>query len=167
MTKYAIWDIDNCLADDKWRAHLIDWDKRGNERYDRYNSVMLHDEVCHREYFHFMCRFTTPVFFTGRTVKWEGYTREWLQDRLGVRDALLHMRENNDNATPAQVKREMLSKLYSPRSGEVSIVAAFDDIPAVVEMYRSFGIAACLLYINEDLSGTYKPRDLAPISNHA
>lgn len=167
--KYAIWDIDNCLADDKWRAHLIDFTKTGNARYEAYNAQMLGDPAHHLQEFRFMARLATPVFFTGRCEKWQAYTSKWLRDGTytdGSDWTHLYMRDNDDQSTPAELKRKMLERLIK-RVGVNNIVAAFDDIPAVIDMYRSYGIAGCVLQINSDFSGIYEPRDLAPISNHA
>lgn len=171
MTKYAIWDIDNCLADDKWRASLIDFSKHGNERYDAYNAKMHADAAHHLREFRFMCRFTTPVFFTGRGEKWRDATLAWLRAG-GYREACgdwyrLVMRADDDNATPAQLKHNMLIDLIHSGVRREDIIAAFDDIPAVVEMYQRHSIAGCVLQINSDFSGIYEPNDLAPISNHA
>lgn len=163
-TKYAIWDIDNCLADDYWRQPLIEWHKDGNARYDGYNAQMAHDAVVHKEHFEFMSRFTTPVFFTGRCVKWEQETRTWLR-KLGGHSPVLFMRGNDEDGSPALVKQRMLRAFRVQRNLPVSdIVAAFDDVPAVVAMYQASGIAACRLAIYDDLSGVYRGNDLQPVS---
>lgn len=165
-TKYTIWDIDNCLADDKWRAHLIDWDKEGNERYAIYNEQMLGDKLHHGAEFEFMSRFTTPVFFTGRCEAYKQKTLMWIKRHLGLDAPYMFMRANDDQSTPAALKYKMLMQCQRD-VGAGNIIAAFDDIPAIIDMYRANGIAACLLQINSDFSGIYEPRDLASVSTTA
>lgn len=167
LDKYVIWDIDNCLADDKWRAHLIERGKTGNERYDAYSAMMTEDSAYWIKEFQFMARFAQPVFFTGRVAKWQQDTRRWLEvwGYIGGRViAPLYMRDNDDSSTPAELKQKMLERLIL-RVGVENIIAAFDDIPAVIEMYEAHGVKGCLLQINTDHSGIYEPRDLAPVTN--
>lgn len=162
-TKYTLWDIDNCLADDRPRQHLIDWHLTGNARYDRYNAKMMEDELVHKVEFDFMCRFTTPVFLTGRVEKWENHTRHWLGEKLNVESPLLYMRADGDEGSPAAVKKYMLRGILA-RINLKQIVAGFDDVPAVVKMYQDCGISAAVLAIHTDLSKVYGPSDLAPLT---
>lgn len=166
MTKYAIWDIDNCLFDDKWRAPLIDWHLTGNARYRRYNDQMLADTAHHQAEFEFMCRFTTPVFFTGRCAEYKAKTLILLKRHFGQDAPYMFMRSDEDPSTPVALKHKMLMQCQRD-VGAGNIIAAFDDIPAIVDMYRANGIAGCVLQINSDFSGIYEPRDLAPISTTA
>jgi hypothetical protein len=148
--KIAIWDIDNCLADDRHRLHLIDWGKEGDERYLRYNQRMRLDPVAHQDVFNVMraigCR---PVFFTGRCEKFRIDTVGYLQEKLGVSFPEVHMRPNGTvGLTPAKLKERMLRDLLAVTSS-ADVVAAFDDLQSVVDMYRAYGIPGVLLKIAE------------------
>lgn len=170
LTKYALWDVDNCIADDKWRAHLIDWSKTGNDRYEVYNSQMFDDPACNLEHFEFMCGFTIPIFLTGRVDKWEFTTRSWMAHRGFLRlypKPTMLMRSITDRSKPADLKQAMLHRLFEMGIKREDIIAAFDDVPAIVEMYQAHGIPARVLRINDDFSGIYEPRDLSPVSTTA
>lgn len=149
--RIAIWDIDNCLADDRHRHHLIDWDKQGDERYRRYNREMLQDEPVHVAEFNVMRKIgCTPVFFTGRPEVFRVETTQWIREKLGVTFPVVEMRPNGTlGLTPADLKETMLRKWLreapGTRQGWVQLIAAFDDLPEVVEMYRSYGIPAVQL----------------------
>lgn len=157
--KFTIWDLDNCLADDQWRQRHVDWKKEGNERYNEYDQRMIYDEPRHLAEFAFMSRFTTPIFFTGRRERWASLTMHWLRQNLHQHTPLIYMRRDNEESKPHVVKERMLRELLA-RVTPIQIVAAFDDVPSIVEMYRRYNIAADRLYIHDDLSGVYQPADV-------
>lgn len=160
--KWSIWDLDNCLADDAWRQPMIDFTKEGGQRYEVYDAAMFNDRPAHVEEFNFMRRFTTPVVFTGRREKWRQLTERWLDKHFGF-VPMVFMRGDDDNGVPVQVKRDMLLRLLNDQRVPVfDIVGAFDDLPAVVQMYRQFSIPSCELAIHGDLLAAYTPADLQP-----
>jgi hypothetical protein len=162
-TKWSIWDLDNCLADDKWRQPLINFTVEGAERYREYDSQMLHDKPHHVTEFKFMQRFAQPVFFTGRRERWRALTTEWVQRHLAIEHPIVFMRPDDDEGTPVQVKRDMLCALLNMHRVPVfDIVGAFDDLPSIISMYHAFGIGACQLAIHHD-TGAYQPRDLTTL----
>lgn len=159
----TIWDIDNCVSDDKWRQERIDWTLHGDDRYRVYNDAAIYDAAVHVREFEFMRRLgAKPVFFSGRPEYMRTDSGVWAQNRLRVDmgDHRLYLRPTGTKGiSPRRIKEEMLLafRLEFP---DAKIIGAFDDIPAIVEMYRSYGIPAARLAINHDLSGAYEPADL-------
>lgn len=166
MTLYDIWDLDNCLADDAWRQDRIEWDKTGDDRYRKYNEGLGSDELCHRAEFALFRRMgSTPVFFTGRSEYLRAPTNHWINRNLASTGMtsypLMYMRPDNAKDTPRALKDKMLQCLFAEHLGFGSrIVAAFDDLPIVVQMYRDNNIPAVQLAIHADYSKAYKAEDL-------
>lgn len=163
MKRYSLWDMDNCLTDDAWRAKYIDWDKGGNERYSRYDSYMLEDkpvEQALRVWQVFLELGYTPIIFTGRREQWRSETEQWLRRNLHCIDPLIFMRRNGEEGTPVEVKSRMLQE-FSVSMGVLpsDIGGAFDDLPSIIAMYRSHGIPATVLRAH-DPHTTYSPKDL-------
>lgn len=160
---YTIWDIDNCLADDHWRQGTVDWHLKGDERYDRYNLEAVNDRLVHGDFFKlFVDMGASPIFITGRPEKHRGITQEWLHRTLGIVEPVMYMRPNGTvGVTPRALKEELLNRFWKDwmQPGD-RIIGAFDDLDAVVEMYRSNNIPAAKLCINADLSKVYEPADL-------
>lgn len=158
--KVAIWDIDNVLADDRHRLRLIDWSKEGDDRYRAYNAALSQDPVCHVKEFNLtLAMGCTPVFFTGRPEYARIETSIWLQRRLGLLNPIIYMRENGTvGLSPATLKARMLDKVFYWHR-DWRVVAAFDDLPAVIDMYRERGIDAVHLEIS-DHTAAYGPSDL-------
>jgi hypothetical protein len=166
--KYFICDIDNCFADDAHRIPLIDWHLRGDERYDRYNAKMGLDLPVHVGIYTGFAAIATPLFLTGRPQKWESETRGWLGLALGASErSFMLMRPNNTKGLPpAELKKQMLEHLLRgpvdlPDFSIENIIVAFDDVPAVIAMYRSFGIPAIQLQAHPP-EDAYEPEDLLP-----
>lgn len=166
MKLYTIWDIDNCLADDGWRQERIEWDKRGDERYRAYNAVLEGDAPQHFSEFHLYMKIgAEPVFFTGRSEYLREPTYRWLErhyKQFGLQPRpVMYMRPNGHSATPRDLKEAMLRKFFSEHLGFGNrIIAAFDDLPTVVQMYKSYNIPAAQLAVSLHLEGAYKPSDL-------
>lgn len=131
-------DLDNCIADDSWRIPRINWQKRDPlERYHDYHSLAAFDKLCNEDIlFGARAGVDQIVVFTARPTMYHAATEEWLR-RNNVPFKHLIMRNNNDNRPSLELKRTMLHwlpELYGVPWG--SIVAAYDDRPDVVEMYR-------------------------------
>lgn len=158
-----IWDIDNCLADDQWRQELVDWELKGDARYYRYNEQLCKDHAAHTREFELYRRLgAKPVFFTGRAEYLRKDTESWLELRLHLKPGTyrIFMRPNGtEGLTPRTLKERMLLEFLSSYP-HAKIIAAFDDIPAVVDMYRSYDVPAARLAIHSDLTGAYQPSDL-------
>lgn len=139
MTTYRILDLDNCLADDSWRIRTINWQKRGNPRYQEY---------------HLLCGFDSAhnlsltlgrhenILLTGRPNLVRGITKEWLE-RHHVSYAWLLMRNNSCEVSSVELKEQMLGWLdvhYDIQPFQIE--SAYDDHPAIVEMYARRGLNA-------------------------
>lgn len=164
---YVIWDIDNCLADDRHRLPLIDWHLKGNERYARYNAASHKDMALNKPVWRLNSTLGfRPVFFTGRPSTMAMMTGIWLGKSLEFPLASycpqVYMRDPDDRSSPAALKFGMLER-FLRENPDANIVHAYDDVPAIVEMYRANGIAATQLAIH-DPSGAYDTTDLLPLS---
>lgn len=162
MKLYSIWDIDNCLADDAARQSSVEWGKVGDARYDRYNEMSINDPLRHRTEFELMLKMgATPIFATGRAEKHRDITLRWLYKVLDLSFPRMYMRPNGTvGLTPRTLKEQMLRQIQYGLGSDERIIGAFDDLDAVVQMYRSHGIPAAKLCIHEDVSMVYQPSDL-------
>jgi hypothetical protein len=167
MPFISLWDLDNCLFDDRNRQCLIDWDKTGNERYNRYDAEMASDPVAHEVEWRVITAVSQPIFITGRRERWRKVTEQMISDRLPVlRDGrlkpiaypVIYMRPDDDNTRPVELKRRLLFEALKTRDIR-TIIAAFDDVPSIVDMYREYGIPGVLLQVS-DPSHTYTSQDL-------
>ena len=139
---YVILDLDNCIADDAWRIPKINWQKSNPmERYHDYHSLSGFDRLGNQD---ILTRHESDeiIIFTARPVLYSALTQEWLR-RNEVNYEYLVMRNNNDHRPSLELKRTML--MWMPDVYGIpleDIVAAYDDRPDVVEMYRKYGIDA-------------------------
>lgn len=142
MKEHIIVDLDNCISNDGWRIPKIKWDKFDpSARYHDYHSLSGFDEVANLLIFDQHPQAST-IIFTARPVFYRAVTEEWLK-RKKVPYEYLVMRNNHDFRSSVQLKQTMLEWL--PDIYDINldqIVAAYDDLPEVVEMYRKHGIIA-------------------------
>jgi hypothetical protein len=156
---YVIWDLDNCLADDSHRLHLINWNLEGDARYDAYNAASYADKPAHLTEYNLLLKLgCTPVFLTNRPEKWRGITSSWMTRNLPKSlGCWLLMRPNGAVYPPAVAKRLMLWEFFQ-RSGAcpADVVGAFDDMQAILNVYDSYGIPTVRLAIH-DSAAAYSP----------
>lgn len=141
MERYALLDIDNCIANDGWRIPEIDWKARDRfMRYHAYHQLSAWDNRGNLDLF-----LDPPhalIIVTCRPVHYRRTTEEWLR-RNGVRYAHLLMRNNDDHRNSVAVKRSYLNALlWYDIDWLRQVVAAFDDRQEIVDMYRECGINA-------------------------
>ena len=140
MTQYMIIDLDNCIANDAWRIPRINWQKSNPmERYHDYHSLSGFDKPDNLQIFDDFPE-AVGIIFTARPVLYRAVTEEWLK-RHRVPFEYIVMRNNADHQPSLGLKRTMLEWL--PKMYDISldnIVAAYDDRPDVVEMYKSQGL---------------------------
>lgn len=152
--KYVIFDLDNCLADDRERIKLINWEeKHPDQRYADYHRDISNDLVGNYDAFTAATLSATPVFMTARphTVGRSNVrlqTMYWIKEYLGVEDPILLMRNVGDHRPSVELKRMQLSHLSEWDVRYEDIVCAYDDREDVVAMYKSFGIHAEVLAIH-------------------
>ena len=144
----VILDLDNCIADDAWRIPRINWQKSSPlERYHEYHSLSGFDRVGNTDLF--SEGHHDVIVFTARPVLYSAITHEWLE-RNGIRAKHVVMRNNDDHRHSVELKRHMLHwlpELYGVPWQE--IVAAYDDRPDVIEMYKKHHIPAHLRCIHD------------------
>lgn len=139
--RYALLDIDNCIADDSWRIPRIDWRARSRfERYHTYHQLSPWDLCTNAELF--TGREERIVILTCRPVHYRALTVEWLS-RNNVRYDHLLMRNSEDHRPSTAVKQSFVQDLWHYGIQVAQIAIAYDDRQEVVEMYgKEFGIQA-------------------------
>jgi hypothetical protein len=172
LCDYVIWDLDNCLADDRPRIPLIDWaaaqapGAAPDAAWEAYHAASARDSVGNVMAFNLhhgprtwgRSDRPTPLFMTARPERFRGKTEEWIYTHLswglhlgreGAHEFILMMRDDKDHRRSVDVKRDMVSK-FMEHHPYARIRAAYDDHPAVVEMYRTnFGLTAYELSIHD------------------
>ena len=171
-TEYVIWDLDNCIADDRPRIPLINWSLPGEQRWDAYHDACGADSVGNLPLVNLWhgngterAPLRVPVFFTARPERVRRQTAAWIESNFAWMLPLsptparpyrfrLFMRDAGDARSSVEIKRDMLARLRSEDPRGV-VVHAYDDVPAIVEMYRACGFNAECLRIHD--VETHKP----------
>ena len=149
---YAIFDLDNCIADDAWRMPFINWSPglTPDERYSGYHNMCYGDEPRNKDVVQVMQDHGVKlVFFTARSVAVRKQTQQWLQKHFGIVDPTLIMRAVSDFVPSVILKAQMLERFRSELRPNDRIIAAFDDRQDIVDMYISHGIPATLLKVHD------------------
>lgn len=158
MTRWAIFDLDNCLADDEWRIGRIAWQHTDlDRRYHDYHSLAPFDAPGARGLRTVQwCRDAGAriAVFTARPVLYRAATAEWLARVAGFEPDALLMRNAADRRHSVELKAAQLRDLHA-HWGATQVIAAFDDRPDVVEMYRANGVlSAAVLAIHSTCAYT-------------
>jgi len=135
----VIWDLDNCLCDDRHRIPLIRPEARTrHEVWRAYHAACVRDApgdlgVWHR----WLTMMVRPIFITSRPFAHFLDTANWLNYYLGIEvgPSTLLMRPNFNHDSSVEVKRALLGRV---RIGDVT--AAYDDREDILQMYRAAGI---------------------------
>jgi hypothetical protein len=136
-------DLDNCISDDGWRIHLIDFSEQDfDKRHEKYH------EKCHQDALrnaHLVRETDDILIFTSRPEKYRRLTEEWLaMNKIYYKQLVMRPQGNHDSSVA--LKEEMLvTSPYFTR-----IVQAFDDRKDIVEMYINAGIDAAVVQINDN-----------------
>lgn len=141
-------DLDNCVAEDFWRLHLIDWANPDMDaRFRQYHLACVHDPAHHL----FLTKLATRLtIITARPIEYAAQTIDWLT-RHKVEYASLYMRPKGDHRQSVIVKEELLSMVKRP------IDWAVDDRADIVTMYRRYSVPASILAIH-DIDWKENPR---------
>lgn len=164
-TRYVIFDLDNCLSDDRERMKLIDWDAPNPTlKYHEYHQCCGEDKPGNLAvYRHWINdKGFSPIFMTARPETVRRQTERWMAENvLNVGEApLLLMRSELDHSKSVDVKRKQLQELASLSIACEDIVIAFDDRPDIIEMYAVHGISGRTLKIH-DVCAYNRPIDLS------
>jgi len=153
----AVFDLDGCLSDDRWRHHLLP--VVGGENpghltdadYEAYNSLcgrdssyeqgvsLLNGHVCQGDFI---------VFCTARPEKFRQRTMEWLNSKapfLPLHKTILLMRPEGNHQRSPQLKVGLLSNWLESLIVPHRIRVAYDDREDVLAAYNLYGIQAMQL----------------------
>lgn len=146
MKPLAIWDLDNCLADDSGRIPLIDWHESDpDKRYERYHAGCGQDSVGNLKIFAESTINNQPLFITGRPEWTRRQTVEWIRKQLGVEHPAVLMRPNGNIESSVLLKENLLRSWLACNHGDV-VAEAYDDHAGIIDMYRTkFGIQNSVL----------------------
>ena len=164
MPRYAIFDLDNCLANDLPRIPLIDWSQEDpDKRYAAYHEKCGEDDAGNLNIYRRVTATHTPIFLTARPVAVQLQTRAWISRWLGVSHSILMMRNNGDRRPSVDVKRWQLDQLTSHYNIALEdIKVAYDDRQDIVDMYNGFGIQGTLMSIHDQCACTKPEAAQAP-----
>jgi len=132
-------DLDNCISDDEWRMNLIDEENK----YDSYHAACIDDKP---DNLNILKGTKYIVIFTSRPEAYRQQTKNWLI-KYNIKYDLLIMRPTGNHMKSVDLKRFLLHKIFEQGTKEIS--CAYDDRMDVVEMYKSEGICAECVFINE------------------
>lgn len=159
-TKTAvICDLDGTLVDVSQTIHHILVEHNLDRFHNRTNNcapvvewVRNWCEHQHQAYGH------TVLLLTGRTEKYRPGTREWLGRHIRT-DGFIGpiMRANADRRSDDQVKRDAFAAL---REAGYDIVAAIDDRPRVLALWRDLGLDP-IVCLRPDWAGSGEPYSAA------
>lgn len=170
--KYVIFDIDNCLSDDRNRMSLIDWDAPNPTlKYDKYHKAANQDAPGNLDvYREWTSKGYKPLFLTARPDTIREMTIGWLKTHIWrpYENWLLLMRTEANHNRSADVKKWQLNQLASDYGIYTEdIVMAFDDRPEICEMYTNNGITSRVLKIHDVCAYTRPAIDVSANINDA
>jgi len=143
--KYIIYDLDGCIADDRWRQPLIDHSLP--DPWAKYHEGCYSDPLMNKNWVQIGRFICAPIVFTARPEYVSTQTRHWLRDVAGLEVEWLFMRPNDDHITPSvKLKEQFLNQCFT-RHGIVSkdISIALDDRADILNMYKRYSIPTCQL----------------------
>lgn len=165
--RWFIWDLDNCLADDRPRIPLIRWAHYPTDAcWAEYHAASAFDSVGNAHVFNAVHGPRTwaradrprPLFITTRPERFRLQTEEWIFRSLGwaLKDEEsgapmeLVMRAEGDTRSSVDIKRDGLRD-WLGKHPHATIVGAHDDLEAIIHMYRShFAIPCRVLSIHDE-----------------
>lgn len=158
--KAIIFDLDNCLSDDRDRIKLIDWTQSNmDRRYETYHSFCEQDRFHLANFLFGLGSVIEPeapvpeiLCVTARPVSVLARTEKWLRQHLFGRAPSwrLFMRRTGDSRSSVELKRAITESLMI----DYDILHAFDDRTDVVEMYQELGLEASVLKIHDQCAMT-------------
>lgn len=153
MRELQIVDLDGCIADDRWRRHLIiplapgeqRWED-DHRRFEAYHRMIQYDRLAN---LHELKHHCTPVILTSRPLRYQEETMWWLREK-GIKPLHIIFRNNADLRTSVEVKRDMIGwlldyNMYGVRREEV--LDAIDDRKDIVQMYQELQLPARVVRI--------------------
>lgn len=135
----AIIDIDNCIADDRHRRHLIDMSKpHPDDRYKAYHDVAHMDEPCNHDIVERHLEYGDQLaFVTARPQRYKRQTLDWLEGNFNIPPSSLLLMRPSGNHEPSHVLKPQLVMAHFD-TDEVGV--AYDDRQEVLNAYKEIGI---------------------------
>jgi hypothetical protein len=133
---YALIDIDNCIADDSHRLHLIDESISDLDlRYEAYHR-MLHLDKAHNH--HIIEKHVNDkiIFVTARPEKYRQETWHWLKLNFKFPDDTMLLMRPDGNHQPSDILKPRLIRFLNPKE----VFCAYDDRQEVLDAYKAMGI---------------------------
>ena len=170
--KLAVFDMDNCLIDDRHRQRLIEPSKPLSERYKRYHDAMFDDvpfKFGSALLRHLVDEGWNIVISTARPDKYRDQTIHQYHQMVGSLKGFYGamMRDADEEGIPsAEMKVDKLSYFlgtefdYSQPKPNFEI-ATFDDRPDVVSAYAQAFPGSHFLLTGDTL---FSPKDQAPMA---
>jgi hypothetical protein len=150
--RLVVFDLDNCLSNDEWRIPTIDFKATTPDaRWSEYHAMCHADHPANVETFRNATYNAIPVFITMRPEACAKATTDWIERNLAPSNYGLIMRGDDDHRSSVDIKRDAVLSLPSLP------VAAFDDRPDIVEMYKSLGVPAIRLCVHNTCAVTPPP----------
>jgi hypothetical protein len=164
--RLAIFNLDGCVSDDRWRRAYVPSDPKTQADFGAYyqradmdstlvaGSAILANHIANGDFI---------VFATGRPNALADKSCQWISANFGIqpsKDFIVLLRGDGDDRSAADLKKDFLDFLKNKFCVErsLTIVAAYDNRRDVVQMYRDAGIDATIL--NED--GEFVPTGSEP-----
>jgi hypothetical protein len=155
--RIAIFDLDGCVSDDRWRRDRIPKNPTKSTDFDHYHDVLMADPPLSYGFLTLQKHIENGdfiVFMSCRPQRAADGTAGWIKRHFNIepfKDFITLLRPDAQIDTAERIKEGMLSwvknSLGSVLPGDV-IAAAYDDSMEVVRMYVRHGIESWLL--NED-----------------
>ena len=142
MNDLAIFDLDGCLSDDRWRRCLIAH-SRGDRAWDAYHAGIYNDDP-NPEALELLREAIDGrmaiAIVTARPQTYDETTAEWLRQHAGLppSDYVLWSRREGDTRTSPDFKRDAMTSLISSPTQQVGL--AVDDRADVLEAYKAAGV---------------------------
>jgi hypothetical protein len=148
----AIFNLDGCVSDDRWRRSMVPHDAEKAVDFAEYHARCYEDEpmaygaailanhIANGDFI---------VFLSGRPGQVGEESVKWIAEKFKLKpgdDFTLFLRGDKDERPTVNIKSDFVDFLM--KSGNKTIVAAYDNRRDVVLMYREKGIEATIL--NED-----------------
>jgi hypothetical protein len=142
-TPHAIFDLDGTISDDRWRRHMVRWDKEDPDaRYLAYHKAGPDDppinlHLVEAEF----ARDRVIIFLTARPEWCREHTEMWLKKHLHPIPFQLFMRKKDDHRPSTELKLGYF-KSWATR---VNIAVAYEDREDVAEVLRAEGFNVRLI----------------------
>jgi len=143
----AVFDLDNCLADDLWRHGMIDNTKEVPfERFKDYASNSDLDAARNVEQvLNYKKQGDRIVILTSRSEHYRRITERWLAANNIPWDLLLMRPHGNTKPTTEYKVSVLLEHFIFPEN----VACAYDDRPDIVAAYTAAGFLAQRLFVHD------------------